>query len=148
MNLSETAAYIAGRLRIAGGDPSSIFTREAIQAIFHGSQGVPRTINVICDNALLNGFATQTKPVTRLIVDEVHADFDLIPSVDETAHQEELSAAPDGLEHLDLPAPSNGGRPAEISSAPPPPPEPVAANVEEPEIFSKLAVRRRRFLFF
>jgi general secretion pathway protein A len=148
LNLSETAAYIAGRLRIAGGDPSSIFTREAIQAIFQGSQGVPRTINVICDNALLSGFASETKPVTRLIVDEVHSDFDIAPPVDETARHEEFSVAPTGFESIDLPTPSNGGKPSEISSALPPSPEPDVAGIEEPQLFSKLAVRRRRFLFF
>jgi general secretion pathway protein A len=74
---NETAAYLAGRLRIAGGDPASILTREAVLAIHDASRGVPRTVNVICDNALMCGFATQTKPVVRAIVDEVARDFDL-----------------------------------------------------------------------
>ena len=70
-------AYIAGRLRIAGGEPAKIFTREAVLAIHDASQGVPRTINVICDNALIGGFAAQEQPVTRALVDEVCRDFDL-----------------------------------------------------------------------
>jgi len=73
----ETGAYIAGRLRIAGGEPAKIFTREAVLAIHEASQGVPRTINVICDNALIGGFAMQEHPVTRALVDEVCRDFDL-----------------------------------------------------------------------
>jgi general secretion pathway protein A len=72
----ETGAYIAGRLRIAGGEPAKIFTREAVLAIHDASQGVPRTINVICDNALIGGFAAQEHPVTRALVDEVCRDFD------------------------------------------------------------------------
>jgi type II secretory pathway predicted ATPase ExeA len=73
----ETAAYIAGRLRIAGGDPARIFSREAILAIHEASRGVPRTVNVICDNALIGAFAAQTRPVLRSLVENVCRDFDL-----------------------------------------------------------------------
>jgi general secretion pathway protein A len=73
----ETGAYIAGRLRIAGGEPAKIFTREAVLTIHDASQGVPRTVNVICENALIGGFAAQECPVTRALVDEVCRDFDL-----------------------------------------------------------------------
>jgi len=73
----ETAAYIAGRLRIAGGEPASIFSREAIMAIHEVSRGIPRTINVVCDNALISGFAAQARPIVRSIVDEISRDFDL-----------------------------------------------------------------------
>ncbi len=74
---SETAAYISGRLRIAGGDPRQIFTREAVGVIHGVSGGLPRTVNVLCDNALIGGFAAQAKPVTRALVEEVCRDFDL-----------------------------------------------------------------------
>jgi type II secretory pathway predicted ATPase ExeA len=74
----ETAAYIAGRLRIAGGIPEQIFTREAIEAIHQGSGGVPRSVNVICDNALMGGLAAQVKPVTRGLVNDICHDFDLL----------------------------------------------------------------------
>ena len=79
LSLSETASYIAGRLRIAGGAPDRIFTREAIIAIYHGSAGIPRTINVLCDNALIGGFAAGVKPVPLEIAEEVCRDFDLTP---------------------------------------------------------------------
>ncbi len=75
-SLSETAAYIAGRLRIAGGLPAEVFTRDAIGAIHRLSNGVPRVINVICDNALIGGFAARTKPVTTALIDDVCRDFD------------------------------------------------------------------------
>ncbi len=73
----ETAAYIAGRLRIAGGEPASIFSREAVIAIHEISRGIPRTINVICDNALISGFAAQSRPIVRSVIDEISRDFDL-----------------------------------------------------------------------
>jgi general secretion pathway protein A len=77
LTFQETAAYIAGRLRIAGGNPAAIFSREAILAIHEASGGIPRIVNVICDNALIGGFAAQIKPVLKATVDEVCHDFDL-----------------------------------------------------------------------
>lgn len=80
LSLGDTASYISGRLRIAGGAPSEILTRDAVVAVFEGSKGIPRTINVICDNALIAGFAAQVKPVSEEIVAEVCGDFDLTGS--------------------------------------------------------------------
>jgi type II secretory pathway predicted ATPase ExeA len=77
LDFPETASYIAGRLRIAGGEPAAIFSREAIQAIHEASRGVPRLINVVCDNALMEGFASQTRPIVRSMVQAVSRDFDL-----------------------------------------------------------------------
>jgi general secretion pathway protein A len=79
LDLVDTAAYIAGRLRIAGGNPVDIFSREAVTAVHESSGGLPRTINVVCDNALIGGFAAQVRPVPRSIVQEVMRDFDLEP---------------------------------------------------------------------
>lgn len=77
LRLGETASYISGRLRIAGGIPTDIFTREAVQAIYRSSGGIPRTVNVLCDNALICGFAAQVKPVPLEIVEDVARDFDV-----------------------------------------------------------------------
>jgi type II secretory pathway predicted ATPase ExeA len=79
LDFPETASYIAGRLRIAGGEPAAVFSREAILAIHEASGGVPRIINVICDNALIGAFAAQSKPIVRSMVQDVCRDFDLGP---------------------------------------------------------------------
>ncbi len=79
LTLRETAAYIAARLGLAGGDPASIFTRDAVVAVHEASGGIPRTISVLCDNALLAGFADDWRPVDADTVREVCADFDLRP---------------------------------------------------------------------
>lgn len=78
LDFAETAAYIAGRIRIAGGEPAAIFSREAIVAIYEASGGVPRIINVVCDNTLIGAFASQTKPIVRKFVQDVCRDFDLL----------------------------------------------------------------------
>ncbi len=76
----ETASYIAARLRMAGGDPARIFTRDAVLAVHEASAGIPRTISVICDNALLAGFAEGVRPVGGDLIEEVCGDLDLAAS--------------------------------------------------------------------
>jgi general secretion pathway protein A len=80
-NLAETTDYIASRVRTAGGDAARLFTRDAVTLIFERSGGIPRTISVLCDNALLTGCGLGQRPVTRAIVLEVARDFDIGGSV-------------------------------------------------------------------
>jgi general secretion pathway protein A len=79
LDARETAGYIAGRVQIAGASSMNLFTREALRAIYEGSRGIPRLINVICDNVLLAGFAANRKPITHELVQEICRDFDLLP---------------------------------------------------------------------
>jgi hypothetical protein len=93
LDLVETAAYIAGRARLAGGDGGRLFTRDAVIAIFNASRGIPRTISVICDNALLAGFAADERPVGSETVREVCRDLD-IPVGSEKADTNRSRLAP------------------------------------------------------
>src|SRR5262245_50362035 len=77
LTLAESVAYIAGRIEIAGGSPRTLFSRDAVMAIHEASAGIPRTINVICTNALLTGFAEEQRPINRKTIEAVCRDFDL-----------------------------------------------------------------------
>jgi len=88
LGVDEASAYIATRIRVAGGEWTSIFTRSAVEAVHRGSRGIPRTISVICENALISGFALQRRPIGPDIVNEVCRDFDLVE------RRSEASAAP------------------------------------------------------
>ena len=77
LTVQETAAYLAGRIKAAGGTAAQVFTREAVRRIHELSGGIPRTISVIADNALLGGFAAGQRPVTTALVHEVCRDFDI-----------------------------------------------------------------------
>jgi type II secretory pathway predicted ATPase ExeA len=77
LNPCESAAYLAKRITVAGGVPAQLFTREAVVLVHDYSRGIPRTINVIADNALLGGFAKEQRTVTRQLVREVCGDFDI-----------------------------------------------------------------------
>jgi general secretion pathway protein A len=134
LSLPETAAYIAGRLRIAGAEPAAIFTREAVSLIHRISKGVPRTINVVCDNALIGGFAANTKPVPMSILLEVMKDFDLDTKLAEVADVNPLEAA--------VPL-----TPA-VEEAPAQEPETATARAEIAHADTAAAGRPRRFSFF
>jgi type II secretory pathway predicted ATPase ExeA len=77
LTLHESGAYIAGRIEIAGGNPRALFSRDAVVAIHEASGGIPRTISVICANALLTGYADEQRPINRRIIETVCRDFDL-----------------------------------------------------------------------
>jgi general secretion pathway protein A len=77
LSAGETAAYIDGRVRIAGGRGPSLFAPDAMSEIHLHARGIPRTISVISDNALVAAFARGAARVTRDIVRDVCADFDL-----------------------------------------------------------------------
>ena len=73
-SLSECQEYIVSRLRHAGGGPG-LFTPRAIERIHHYSGGIPRLINVICDNAMINAYALDKKEIEPLIIQEVADDL-------------------------------------------------------------------------
>ena len=75
--LADTAAYIASRISTAGGVPAKLFTRDAVTLIHEYSGGIPRTISVICDNALVSGMALGRHLVDQAIVTEVCRDLRL-----------------------------------------------------------------------
>ena len=76
-SLAETGAYIASRIQTAGGDAAKLFTREAVRLIHEKSRGIPRVINVICDNALVTGCGLERHFVDHAMVVGVVRDFDL-----------------------------------------------------------------------
>jgi general secretion pathway protein A len=73
LNAGEVTQYIDYRLKVVGAQ-SPLFSNEACAAIAQASAGIPRTINIICDTALVYGFASQANRVTKQLVDIVIDD--------------------------------------------------------------------------
>ncbi len=116
LDLNETAAYVAARVRVAGGRPELLFTRDAILTIHEHSAGIPRTISVLCDNALVNGFAADVKPVGRQIVHEVCRDFEMAkPQAAPDTHTGPRAANPAGDEPASAPLFNGIARPRRFS---------------------------------
>lgn len=78
LSFKETKEYIEKRLRIAGAT-RPIFTEKAIKEIYRRSGGIPRLINIICDNSLLNGYALDQEIVDEKSVCEVSDDLKIRP---------------------------------------------------------------------
>jgi general secretion pathway protein A len=74
-------SYINHRLRVAGCS-RSLFSKEAMNKIYLYSKGIPRTINAICDNALLEGFLLKKETVDEKIIDDVCYDLGLVSKED------------------------------------------------------------------
>jgi general secretion pathway protein A len=81
-NVEETARYITSRLLVAGGTRIDIFSPEAIDFIYRCSEGIPRNVNNLCDNALLAGYAAGGTTIGRELIEEVAETFDMLPSAD------------------------------------------------------------------
>lgn len=73
LDAREVANYITFRLQAVGA-PRPLFTQEACTLIGAASGGIPRMINVLCDTALVYGFANDQKIISDQLVGEVIAD--------------------------------------------------------------------------
>jgi general secretion pathway protein A len=78
LKADEISGYIRTRLKVAGASRVDLFTADAVARIYRASEGIPRLINNISDNALLTGFAMNTKQITTEIVAEVVESLDLL----------------------------------------------------------------------
>jgi general secretion pathway protein A len=69
----ETHAYVAHRLGIAGGS-GNLIAEEAIDKAHDMTSGVPRLLNIVCDAALVYGFAEQRPRVDAWMIEQVMRD--------------------------------------------------------------------------
>ncbi len=80
MSFDDMTKYIAYRLvRASNERPNVDFSREALQMIYQRSGGIPRVVNLVCDNALLVGYSRNTRlidsSVVRRAVDQMMPNF-------------------------------------------------------------------------
>jgi general secretion pathway protein A len=67
LNPNEVGDYIDYRLKAAGSHVQ-LFSEEACRAVAYASRGIPRTINILCDTAMVYGFATSSKCIPAELV--------------------------------------------------------------------------------
>jgi hypothetical protein len=129
---AETATYINGRLEHAAiGDPMR-FPADAAELVHRLSGGIPRVINIICDAALVFGYAEDRATIDRALVQDVVHELVATgvlrqkqPAVPDQAH---ASTSPPSRDELELV--TEPGTPPLIAAVnarrPPPAPIPVA----------------------
>ena len=76
LSAAQTTEYIQHHMRAVGGDIWA-FSKDALDTVYTYSQGIPRSINNLCDTALMLGFAAQSPSVTRDIVMQAARDTGL-----------------------------------------------------------------------
>ena len=76
------AGYVNHRLFVAGRGESGVeFTPAALEALYHGSAGVPRVINRLCDRALERGYAARTRRIDSEFVWDAIAALGPAPGI-------------------------------------------------------------------
>jgi putative secretion ATPase (PEP-CTERM system associated) len=94
LDAEETANYINHRLRKAAIGSPVEFPRDATAAIHARSRGVPRIINVICDAALVFGYAEERRTMNLALVQEVLAELELTGVLPSPGSTNTTEAAP------------------------------------------------------
>jgi hypothetical protein len=148
LSREETVSYVAGRIRIAGGIGSQIFTRDAVELMHVCARGIPRTISVLADNALVGGFAAGVRPVPSRFVREVSTDFDIgAPDPSSAAPRPATPPPAPLIDGASPPAAGSllGQSTREPGTAVKPPP---AESAVDAGVFGALAPKRKRFSFF
>jgi general secretion pathway protein A len=72
----DTRDYIKHRLSVAG-STGGIFSEDAVRCIFEFTNGTPRLINTVCDNALLEGYLSKADIIEGSIIRTVSVDLGL-----------------------------------------------------------------------
>ncbi len=126
-NVTETENYILERLRVAGAKEPNIFSPEAIDFIFRCSEGIPRQVNNLCDNAMLLGYGAELPIIGRKVIEEVAETFDMLPRKERSVLESEYDKpavftreARDRFaeERVELPTPKIASEPAPAPKAP------------------------------
>jgi general secretion pathway protein A len=92
--VEETDRYITSRLLVAGAERTDLFSSAAIDYIYRCTEGIPRNINNLCDNALLTGYAVGDLNISRAIIEEVAEGLDMLPRAERRAPSAEARELP------------------------------------------------------
>ena len=77
LDAHDTATYINARLAHAALSEPLTFPRDAAEEVFRRSGGLPRLINVICEAALVFGYAEERRTIDAALIGEVIAELEL-----------------------------------------------------------------------
>ena len=88
LDLEGTQEYVATRLKAAGAENGfKVFPKSVTKAIHQYSEGYPRMINILADNALLLGYSKGKKKITPAMVEQCYEDMKLNGSFSKSTHK-------------------------------------------------------------
>jgi general secretion pathway protein A len=82
---AEMEQYVTERLRLAGYTGSGLFDRRALRRLYEVTGGVPRLVNVVCDGALLRGYAEDLATIGRDVIEDVARELMLTQTAERAA---------------------------------------------------------------
>jgi general secretion pathway protein A len=93
LRIQETAFYMRERQIVAGHPRGDVFTAAAERTVYRFSGGIPRVINVLCDNALIVAFSRQSARISAEMVEDAARDLELTEIAPERRFERELGGA-------------------------------------------------------
>lgn len=109
MTQTESEKYIYHRLSVAGSEGETLFPRDIATRVAELSGGIPRIINILCDNCLLRTFAEGTSRVTPSILEAVRANY--FEAYDSRTFQKfEEEVHNERAQPVEMPEPQNVGK--------------------------------------
>ncbi|MGI9454968.1 MAG: ExeA family protein [Aeoliella sp.] len=97
----DTAQYIRGHVAAAGGNPEELFSADALDAVYHATDGIARLVNQVCDRALLFAAGHGMLQVNKEVIHGAWADLQQLPTpwnlpeVPAVAHASEIEEPDD-----------------------------------------------------
>jgi type II secretory pathway predicted ATPase ExeA len=74
LTFEDALDYVLHRLKTAGHENGNVFKRTAVEAVWYAAEGYPRTINILCDQAMVTAFALGQKSIDASMAQEVIED--------------------------------------------------------------------------
>jgi type II secretory pathway predicted ATPase ExeA len=80
LDRGETFEYIKAQIEWAAGQPDSLFSRDALDAVYQATGGIPRLINQICDHALVLACGEGLTSLGKKSIESAWADLQQLPA--------------------------------------------------------------------
>ena len=80
LGMDETARYIQHKVELCGVNIQSAMTRDAVDALYRGSDGIPRLIDQLADHAFLQGAAERIKPISAALISQAWCILQQLPN--------------------------------------------------------------------
>jgi len=100
LSLQDVGRYVMYRLKVAGAARLDLFSREAVELIHRHSRGIPRLINILCDTALVYGYADELEVIGPETIQAVVASHRMLGGLSGKAASEPTAS----LERAEDPA--------------------------------------------
>lgn len=80
MSLQETGQFVKHKIELSGVDSSTVMTRDALEAIYRGSDGIPRLVDQLADQAFMLACNDRERPVSASMVGRAWCMLQQLPN--------------------------------------------------------------------